>query len=119
MVTLDLVAATALSGNRVVLGEIQPDQPQSHELAERQFAKHASRKLQGPFKPVSLRKNEPNIAPIGVSFPEFAVAYRPPRLTFNCIHCSGEAEVIDELSFSKFEATGGEVVVTGEFILAT
>ena len=119
MVTLDLVAATALSGNRVALGEVQVDKAQSYGSALRQFADHISRKLQGSFKPVSLRKSEPSMAPVGVSFREFASSYRPPRLTFDCIHCSGGAEIIDNLSFAKFEAAGGEIVVTGDLVLAT
>ena len=119
MVTLDLVAATALSGNRVALGEVQVDKAQSYGSALRQFANHISRKLQGSFKPVSLRKSEPSMAPVGVSFREFASSYRPPRLTFDCIHCSGGAEIIDNLSFAKFEAAGGEIVVTGDLVLAT
>ncbi|WP_374599161.1 hypothetical protein [Brevundimonas sp.] len=119
MVTLDLVAATALSDNRVALGEVQVDKAQSYGLALRQFANYISRNLQGSFKPVSLRKSEPSMAPVGFSFREFASSYRPPRLTFDCINCSGGAEIIDNLSFAKFEAAGGEIVVTGDLVLAT
>lgn len=119
MVTHHLVAATAMSGNRVALGEAQLDEAPSYGLALRQFADHTGRQLQASFKPVSLRESEPSMAPVGVSFREFAGSYRPPRLTFDCIHCSGGAEVIDNLSFAKFEATGGAVVVTGDLILAT
>jgi len=59
-----------------------------------------------------LRAENPQI-PSGLSFQNFRRAYGPPKFFYSCIKCSGESEVVDNMSISAFRGNGGIINAIG------